>query len=343
MGVIITGIGGAVPAKIVSNDDIAQVLDTTSEWISTRTGIQSRRHAEAGVTTSVLAVEAARNAIASSGSRLPIDMVLLATTTPDRACPATAPKVAARLGLGPVSACDVAAVCSGFIYALQLAVGAISARSASRVLVIGAETYSTILDPEDRATFPIFGDGAGAMIVESGEGADVLDVTTGSDGRFEDLITIRGGGSEARLHQAMLGRDDPYFRMEGRTVFAKAVDAMHSSLSDILRRNHLDVARLDFLVGHQANARILATLGEQLGIDPKKVVISLDRYGNTSAASIPLALADAASKSRFTSGSRIALTAFGGGISWGSALICWPDFPVTPAISEVNAVAACSL
>lgn len=340
MGVIITGIGGAVPANAVSNVAIAQGLDTTPDWISTRTGIQSRRHSDFGVTTSVLAVEAARNAIASSRSTRPIDMLLLATTTPDRTCPATAPKVAARLGLGPVSACDVAAVCSGFIYALQLAVGAISSRSASRVLVIGAETYSTLLDPNDRGTFPIFGDGAGAMIVEAGEGADVLDVTTGSDGRFEDLITVRGGGSEARLNHAMAGRDDPYFRMEGRTVFAKAVETMVGSLSDILKRNDVPVEAVDFVVGHQANARILTALGEQLGVEPEKVIVSLDRYGNTSAASIPLALADAAGRSQFRSGCRIALTAFGGGVSWGSALIRWPDLAETPVISQVNAVTA---
>lgn len=339
MGVIITGIGGAVPARAVSNAEIAKALDTTPDWISTRTGIQSRRHADAGVTTSVLAAEAARNAIASGGSSRPIDMLLLATTTPDRTCPATAPKVASRLGLGPVSACDVAAVCSGFIYALQLAVGAISARSASRILVIGAETYSTILDPNDRGTFPIFGDGAGAMIVEAGEGSDVLDVTTGSDGRFEDLITVRGGGSESRLNHSMIGREDHYFRMEGRTVFAKAVETMVTSLSDILSRNHLSVEALDFVVGHQANARILTALGEQLGIGPEKVVVSLDKYGNTSAASIPLALADAGGTSQFRSGSRIALTAFGGGVSWGSALIRWPKLAEAPAISQVTAVA----
>ncbi len=333
MGVIISGIGGAVPANEISNEAISERVDTTPDWIFARTGIRTRYHAGSGATTSGLAAEAARNAIISSGTDRNIDLVLLATTTPDRLCPATAPKVAYQLGLGSISAVDISAVCSGFIYALQLAVGALSAGMASRVLVIGAEIFSTILDPADRTTLPIFGDGAGALIVEIGDDQHVLDVSTGSDGGFEDLITISGRGVEAHFNAAMSGHDDPFFRMEGRTVFQMAVETMARSVSAILEKNCLDIDNLDLVVGHQANARILTTLGEQLGLSAEKIVISLDKFGNTSAASIPLALADAAGIGRVKPGNRIALTAFGGGLTWGSALIIWPHLAASPSIT----------
>lgn len=336
MCIMISGIGGAVPENSLSNEAISASINTSPEWIRTRTGIQSRFHAGTGATTSALAAEAARNAIASSGTGDGIDMLLLATTTPDRLCPATAPKVAHLLGLGPISAVDVSAVCSGFIYALQLAAGVLAAGTAKRVLVIGAEIFSAILDPEDRTTFPIFGDGAGAMILEAGDVDHLIDVVTGSDGEFEALITRRGLGVEAHFDPAMDGREDAFFRMEGRTVFHKAVETMAHSLSALLRKNHVDIADLDFLVAHQANARILSTLGEELGLSPEKILISLDKFGNTSAASIPLGLADAAEGARLKPGDTIALTAFGGGLTWGSALLTWPNLPISRPVSRLT-------
>lgn len=335
MGVIISGLGGAVPANQISNETISKRVDTTPDWIFTRTGIRTRYHAGSSATTSGLAAEAAKNAIISSGSDQHIDLLLLATTTPDRLCPATAPKVAYQLGLGPISAVDISAVCSGFIYALQLAVGALSAGMANRVLVIGADIFSSILDPTDRTTLPIFGDGAGALIIENGNDEHVLDVSTGSNGGFEDLITIRGRGVEAHFNATMSGHDDPFFRMEGKIVFQMAVETMARSVSTILEKNRLNIADLDFVVGHQANARILTTLGEHLGLSTEKVIISVEKFGNTSAASIPLALADAANGGRFKPGNRIALTAFGGGLTWGSALIVWPLLAAPPSITTL--------
>ncbi len=335
MSVIISGIGGAAPKNEVSNEAISARVDTTPEWIHSRTGIVNRRHATAGMTTSGLAVEAGRNAIKASGSDRGVDMLLLATATPDRRCPATAPKVAAGLGLGPIPAVDVSAVCSGFIYGLQLAAGMVRAGMANRVLMIGADVFSAILDPDDRTTLPIFGDGAGAVIVERGGPQNLFDVATASDGAFEDLITIRGGGVEAHFNEAMPGRNDRFFRMEGKAVFQMAVTSMTRSVTAILESNGLTLEDIDLVVGHQANSRILAAIGEQLDLPPEKIQISLDKFGNTSAASIPLALIDAAQEQRLAPGDKIALTAFGGGLTWGAALLEWPALPGEVSITQV--------
>jgi 3-oxoacyl-[acyl-carrier-protein] synthase III len=328
----LAGLGGYLPPRRVTNSELADRLGTSDHWITTRTGIRARHWAAPGVATGDLAVEAGHRALKSANLPLEpgaVDAVVLATTTPDHPCPATAPQVATRLGLGTVAAYDIAAVCSGFLYALATASAQIMAGQARRVLVIGAETYSTILDPADRTTSVIFGDGAGAVVLTAVPHGDqpgvVLGVELGSDGSRHDLIMVPGGGSRERAT-----RDEPdprarFFTMQGRQVFTEAVTRMGESATTLLDRIGWPVESVGHLVGHQANLRILKALAERLGLPEDRAVVNLDRVGNTSAASIPLALSDAAAAGLLTAGSRILLTAFGGGLTWGAAALTWPD------------------
>ncbi|MEV8335054.1 beta-ketoacyl-ACP synthase III [Streptomyces niveus] len=329
----VTGLGTYLPPRRVSNEELADRFDTTDEWITTRTGIRTRRWTDTGVSTGDLAVEAGRRALKSAGlSPDDIDAVVLATTTPDHPCPATAPDVAAQLGLGHIAAYDISAVCSGFLYALAVAHGQIAAGQAGRVLVIGAETYSTILNPSDRATSCIFGDGAGAVVLagteSSDQAGDILGVDLGSDGSRKELIRIPAGGSRQRTSPGTVPDEDLYFRMEGRQVFHQAVTHMGDSAIRLLDRIGWDKASVNHLVGHQANVRILKSLARYLDLPEDRAVINIDRVGNTSAASIPLALADAAVSGRLKPGDRVLMTAFGGGLTWASTAIIWPD--ITP-------------
>ncbi|ATL31130.1 beta-ketoacyl-ACP synthase III [Streptomyces formicae] len=330
------GLGSYLPPWVISNEDLAAELDTTDEWITTRTGIRARHRVSPGTSTGDLAVEAGHRALKSAGLDAEpgaVDAVVLATTTPDHPCPATAPDVAARLGLGPIGAYDISAVCSGFLYALATASAQITAGQAERILVIGAETYSTIINPADRTTSVIFGDGAGAVVLaaaeDSGRPGVLLGVDLGSDGLHRDLISIPAGGSRQRSTPGEPDPDDRYFTMQGKKVFAAAVARMAESSTSVLDSIGWTTGSVDHLVGHQANARILKALAKQLGIPEERAVVHLDRVGNTSAASIPLALAHAASQGTLTPGSRVLLTAFGGGLTWGSVALTWPD--VTPA------------
>ncbi|MFG2121794.1 beta-ketoacyl-ACP synthase III [Streptomyces sp. NPDC048710] len=327
---VIAGVGGYVPPRVVTNEELAQRLDTSDSWIRTRTGIARRHVVEAGTTTSDLAVEAGLRALKNAGAD-GADLVIVATTTPDRPCPATAPTVAARMGLTDVPAYDVAAVCSGFLYALQAGAASVTSGFAERVLVVGAESFSTILDPTDRTTSVIFGDGAGAVLLRAGtpeEPGAVLDMHLGSDGSMADLITVRGGGAEERSRGAEPRPEDRYFRMDGKAVFFAAVRRMAQSSRTVLARTGWEVADVDRLVGHQANTRIIHAVAEQLGLPPERAVLNIDRVGNTSAASIPLALADGLADGTLTAGHRVLLTAFGGGATWGSATLTWPALPV---------------
>lgn len=321
----LTGLGAYVPPRIVTNDELSTTLDTSDEWIRTRTGIRERHIIDPGTSTSDLATEAGRRALTNAGLSS-VDTLILATTTPDHPCPATAPHVAARLSLGTIPAFDLAAVCSGFIYALHSAASMIRSGSADRVLVIGAETFTSILDPQDRGTRPIFGDGAGAVTVERSDdtnsGGALLDFDLGSDGSLVDLIAIPGGGSKDRASSA--GSADPYFRMQGPSVFRAAVTKMTESSRAVMNRSSWRPEDVDWLVAHQANVRIIETVGTDLSIASDRAVINLDLVGNTSAASIPLALADHASRGMFTPGDKVLLTAFGGGVTWGSASLLWP-------------------
>lgn len=322
---VLTGIGTALPSRCVSNDELAGRFETSDEWIRSRTGIGQRYWSD-GQSTGDLAVAAGEAALKSAGTG-EVNLVVLATTTADHTCPATAPDVAARLGLEMIPAFDLAAVCSGFVYALATASAYITAGLAERVLVIGAETYSTILDPGDRTTSVIFGDGAGAVVLRAGDMAEpgaLLGFNLGSDGRHKDMIVVPGGGSRERITSGP-GTASPYFEMRGRAVFAQAVTRMAGSTQAVLERVGWAAGTVDRVVGHQANTRILYALADHVGIARDRVAIDLDRVGNTSAASIPLALGRGAAEGSLTPGDRVVLTAFGGGLTWGSTALVWPD------------------
>jgi 3-oxoacyl-[acyl-carrier-protein] synthase-3 len=324
---VLTGIGEHLPPRAVSNGELAARLDTSDEWIRSRTGIAQRYYAAPGTATSDLAVGAAEKALKSSGESV-VDTVVVATTTPDRPCPATAPSVASKLGLTGAAAYDISAVCTGFIYGLATACGLIATGTADRVLVIGAETYSSILNPGDRSTSVIFGDGAAAVTLRAGapgEPGVIGPFDLGSDGDGRDLITVRAGGSEQRLAGVEPRPDDYYFAMAGKEVFWHAVQRMAESARAVLGRAGLGVDDVDWLVGHQANLRIVHRLAEELGFPPERSIRNIEEVGNTAAASIPLALAHAHAAGTLHAGDRILLTAFGGGLTWGSAVLTWPD------------------
>lgn len=332
MPTMLTGLGTCLPEQQITNADLAERFDTSDEWITTRTGIRTRHWVGPDTATSDLAVEAGRRAMASAAvTAADVDMVVLATTTPDHPCPATAPDVAARLGLRTAAAYDVSAVCSGFIYALACAHGHLTAGTVRRVLVIGAETYSTILNPRDRTTGVIFGDGAGAVVLEvtddDSDSGSLVGLDLGSDGSQKDLIRVPGGGSRMRS----VSDDDRYFTMDGKAVFRHAVSRMGESAAALVDRVGWNRESVDHLVGHQANVRILRALAEYLELPAERAVINLDRVGNTSSASIPLALADAAAENRFDVGDRILLAAFGGGLTWAAAALTWPK--ITPEVT----------
>ncbi|MEU5115508.1 beta-ketoacyl-ACP synthase III [Streptomyces longwoodensis] len=336
---VLCGLGGSLPERIVSNEELAEQLDTSDRWIRTRTGIGQRHVVAPGQSTSDLAVAAGARALASAratagqaddGADLVdlVDLVVLATSTPDRPCPATAPDVAHRLGLGHVPSFDVSAVCTGFVYALATAASMITAGIAGRALVIGADTFSTILDPADRTTRAIFGDGAGAVVLragDSGEPGALLGFDLGSDGSGADLITVRAGGSRQRSVPGPAAEGEEFFTMDGRPVFTRAVLDMSRSSQSLLERVGWNAAEVDKVVAHQANIRILNAVGEQLGLEEKQIVANLDRVGNTVAASIPLALRDAVAGGELQPGHRVLLTGFGGGLTWGSAALVWPE------------------
>ena len=324
---VLSGIGAALPRGIVTNNMLAARMDTSDEWITSRTGIRERRIVEPGTATGDLAVEAGREALKSADMTV-VDAVILATTTPDYVCPATAPSVAARLGLGRIAAYDVSAVCSGFLYGLATGAGLISAGIADSVLLIGAEAFSTIVDPADRNTAPIFGDGAGAVVLRAGDGSQpgrLLGFELGSDGDLADLIIVPAGGAVQRSSRVDATMADHYLKMQGRAVFKHAVLRMVESAQAVLARTGWEAGSIDWLVGQQANVRILRAVAEHLGVPFEKTVVNLATRGNTAAASIPLALADAAQAGLLSPGDKILLTAFGGGASWGAAAIEWPS------------------
>lgn len=318
---VLSGVGGALPSRVVTNEELAGHLDTSDEWIQTMTGIRQRRFADPGTTTGDLATAAGAQALKSAGTAT-ADLVVLATTTPDRPCPGTAPTVASRLGLGNVPAYDVAAVCSGFLYALASAAGAIGTGLADSALVIGAETFTSLIDPADRGTAVIFGDGAGAVLLRVGDAREpgaLLGFDLGSDGEGVDLITVPEPGA--------------HFSMAGRKVFTRAATHMAGSARAVLDRVGWDAGSVDWFVGHQANVRILNSTAEALGVDTDRVVVHLDEVGNTSAASVPLALAASAAAGRLRAGDRVLLSAFGGGLTWGSAALTWPQLAAVPAVA----------
>lgn len=324
---VITGVGGWVPPRVVTNDDLAQVLDTSDEWIRSRTGIGSRHLVDPGTATAALAVEAGALALKSAGGG-DVDSVIVATTTPERLCPATAPLVATRLGLTGVAAHDVSAVCTGFIYGLADAVGQIVTGIAERVLLIGAETFSTIVDPADRNTAVIFADGAGAAVLRKGEAGErgaIGPIVLGSDGGLADLIGIPAGGSQQRSTGRPAPPEDHFLQMRGRTVYRHAVERTAEAARTALDRAGWAPDDVDRFIPHQANARICDTVADELGIAPERRASNIERVGNTSAASIPLLMADEAAAGSLTAGDRVLLAAFGAGVTWGATTLTWPE------------------
>jgi 3-oxoacyl-[acyl-carrier-protein] synthase-3 len=318
----VVGCGAYLPQKIVTNAELADRLRTSDDWIAQRTGIRQRHLAAEGEFTSDLATNAAEAALASAGiTGDDIDLLVLATTTPDHTFPATATKVQARIGMTRGAAFDIQAVCSGFVYALATADNFIKAGQAKTALVIGAETFSRILDWNDRGTCVLFGDGAGAVVLRAGEGqgtvADrgVLTTHLFSDGQYYKLLYVDGGPSATRT--------TGHVQMEGREVFRHAVVKMGEAVDTAMAAMGIAGSELDWLVPHQANLRIIDSMGQRLHLPPEKVVVTVDRHANTSAASIPLALAQAVSDGRIKPGHLVLLEAMGGGFTWGSALIRW--------------------
>ena len=311
----IKGTGSALPARRVSNAELAEQVDTSDSWIVERTGIRFRHLAGEGETTATLATQAAYNALAAAGIDADqVDLIVLATATPDQTFPASATKVQAALGIADCIAFDVAAVCSGFLYALTVADNMIRGGAAKTALVIGAETFSRILDWEDRATCVLFGDGAGAVVLQAETGdAGILASKLHADGRHNQLLYVDGGPSTT----GTVGK----LRMRGSEVFRHAVTNLASVLTEVLTIADIKAADIDWVVPHQANARILDATARKLGLDPTKVIVTVDIHANTSAASVPLALDIAVRDGRIKSGDLIVLEAMGGGFTWGACAV----------------------
>nr|WP_202420453.1 beta-ketoacyl-ACP synthase 3 [Actinomadura rayongensis] len=323
---VLQGIGAVVPPRVVDNDELSRSLDTDDRWIRTRTGIRRRHWTDPGTTTGDLAAEAGLRALKSAGVDS-VDMVILATSTGNQVMPATAPEVAEMLGLDRVAAHDVSAACAGFVYALSSAAGALAIGGAERVLVIGADVWSTRLDPADRSTAIIFGDGAGAAVLRAGDADEpgaLLGFDLGSDGSGRELAQVAGGGSRELSAGRPPRPGDAYLAMQGKEMFTHAVNRMAESSRRLLDRIGWDVDDVAWCAAHQANVRILHTVADVLALPRERMLVHLDRVGNTSAASIPLALTDAASAGRLRAGDGVLMTAFGGGLSWGSTAVRWP-------------------
>jgi 3-oxoacyl-[acyl-carrier-protein] synthase-3 len=316
---VITGTGSALPARRVSNAQLAEQVDTSDEWIVERTGIRFRHIAGPDETTGTLAYDASKAALAAAGTLAQdIDLIVLATATPDQTFPSTATKVQAMLGIDDCVAFDVAAVCSGFLYAVQVADSMIRSGVAKRALVIGAETFSRILDWEDRTTCVLFGDGAGAIVLEAQDTADeggrgILTTKLHADGRHNELLYVDGGVSTT----GTVGK----LRMKGREVFRHAVTNLAAVMTESLAMAGVDASDVDWVVPHQANARILDATARKLGLAPERVVVTVDQHANTSAASVPLALDVAVRDGRIREGQIVVLEAMGGGFTWGAAVV----------------------
>jgi len=316
----IVGSGCYLPSRIVTNSELAAKVDTSDEWIIERTGIRQRHIAAEGETTSDLATAAASAALKSAGlTGADVDLLVVATATPDNTFPATAARVQSRLGMTGGAAFDVQAVCSGFIYALAVADNFIKAEQARTAVVIGAETFSRILDWEDRGTCVLFGDGAGAVVLrgswEKGSNQDrgILSTHLHSDGRHYDLLYVDGGPSSSQT----VG----HLRMEGKEVFRHAVTNLAQVVGEALHANDLSAADVDWVVPHQANRRILESTAKKLGLSMDRMVVTVDKHANTSAASIPLAFHTAVADGRINQGDLVVMEAMGGGFTWGSALV----------------------
>ncbi len=317
--VSITGLGCYVPDKVVTNDDLAKVVETSDEWIMTRTGIRERRMVEEDVAMSDISVPAARAALAQAGLEgKDIDLIVVATITPDMAFPATATLIADQLGSVDAAAYDLSAGCTGFMYAIAQAHAAVSSGLAKRALVVGGDVLSKVLDWTDRSTLVLFGDGAGAVVLEHVGDGGFIGFELGADGSGANELNFPGSGSRP-VHDGTEG----HLRMNGREVFKFATRILVRSATALLEECELTVDDVDVYVPHQANVRIIDHAVNKLGFPKEKVVVNVDRYGNTSSGSIPLALADASASGLLQPGSLVLMTGMGAGLTWGSALMHW--------------------
>ena len=319
---VIRGVGAYLPKRIMTNADISKIVDTTDDWITERTGIRQRHIAAEGELTSDLGIAAAKQALIRSGiDPIDIDLVICATATPDRTFPATAVKIQHGLGITKGAAFDIQAVCSGFIYAMTIADNFLKTGQFKRAIVIGAETFSRILDWSDRGTCVLFGDGAGAVVLEAQpqhgtrEDRGILSTTIRSDGRYEELLYVDGGPGSTKT--------TGHLRMNGREVFRHAVQKIHGVIEETLITTGYTADEIDLYVPHQANKRILDGIAKKLGVGPEKIVVTLEKHGNTSAASIPLALNEAFDQHRVKEGNLVLMEAMGGGFTWGAVLARW--------------------
>ncbi len=319
---VIRGVGAHLPKRIMTNADLAKIVDTTDEWIVERSGIRQRHIAADDELTSTLGIAASHQALVRAGiDPVDIDLVVCATATPDRTFPSTAVRIQSGLGVTKGAAFDVQAVCSGFVYAMTIADNFIKTGQSKRALVVGSETFSRILDWSDRSTCVLFGDGAGAVVLEAqpqhgtNEDRGVLSTLIRSDGRFEDLLYVDGGPGTTKT----VG----HLRMNGREVFRHAVQKISGVIEETLVATGFAADEIDLYIPHQANVRILDGIGKKLGVDPNKIIKTLDKHGNTSAASIPLALNQAFEEHRIREGSLVLMEAMGGGFTWGAVLARW--------------------
>ncbi|HMP81124.1 MAG TPA: beta-ketoacyl-ACP synthase III [Verrucomicrobiota bacterium] len=321
----VAGVGAYVPGKVLTNADLEKMVETTDEWITTRTGIKERRLAAENEFTSDLATKAALRAMANAGvTGEQIDLIIVATLTPDMVFPSTACLVQQKIGAKRAAAFDMEAACSGFIYGLEIGQQFIMSRTYDTVLVIGAEKLSSIVDWKDRNTCVLFGDGAGAAILQSRPGTHgLLTAVMGADGSKAELLYMPGGGSRCPATHASVDARLHYLRMEGKDTFKNAVQAMCSAATEALRRCELDITKIKCVIPHQANRRIIDAVGDRLGATPEQMFVNLDRFGNTSAASVAIALDEAVSSGKIQRGDLILLVVFGAGLTWGAAVIEW--------------------
>jgi len=317
----ITGTGGYLPDEVLTNADLEKMVDTTDEWIFTRTGIRERHIADDGQAVSDLALQASLKAIDAAGiDKNDIDLIIVATTTPDRIFPSTACLLQDKLDLHGSAAFDVQAVCSGFVYALGIADRFIRTGGAKCALVVGAETLSRIIDWKDRSTCVLFGDGAGAVIVQASEDPGIISSHLHADGQYKELLTVPSGISQG-FEDVMRG--EAYMQMQGNEVFKVAVNTLGRIVDETLEANNMQKSDIDWLVPHQANIRIIGATAKKLNMSMDQVVVTVDRHGNTSAASIPLAFDEAVRDGRIQRGQTVLMEAFGGGFTWGSVLLTY--------------------
>lgn len=325
----IMGWGMAVPERRLTNADLERMVETSDEWITARTGIRERRIVGPGESTSTLSTEAARRALDSAGlAANQIDLIILATCTPDRPFPATACAVQANLNIPHAAAFDVVAACSGFVYGLNVATSMVRSGAAKNVLFIAADVFTHYINWNDRNTCVLFGDGAGAVVLQpSEEPLGLLSCVMGSDGAHEDLMAVDAGGTRMPATPELLEQGRQFVYMNGREIFKLAVRGMGDSSEQALAAAGVSGAAIDLVVPHQANLRIIDATAKRLNMPMERVMVNIDRYGNTSAATIPIALVEAAEQGRLPNGANVLLTAFGGGLTWASAVVRWgrPD------------------